>query len=141
MVCPFREGGAAVGSDYGWSQLNGVYAMLCSAMWAWYRLGHDVMRAKAARALKDVYGYELHLNGGGCPWRLPGVDMDRAKAMMAALGLDPARFDGNAVALARLLDGSRMITPPTRAGPAWWSSSTTRSAGSRPTGTRCWTGG
>lgn len=105
MVCPFREGGAAVGSDYGWSQLNGVYAMLCSAMWAWYRLGHDVMRAKAARALKDVYGYELHLNGGGCPWRLPGVDMDRAKAMMAALGLDPARFDGNAVALARLLDG------------------------------------
>lgn len=51
MVCPFREGGAAVGSDYGWSQLNGVYAMLCSAMWAWYRLGHDVMRAKAARAL------------------------------------------------------------------------------------------
>lgn len=31
--------------------------------------------------------------------------MDRAKAMMAALGLDPARFDGNAVALARLLDG------------------------------------
>ena len=105
MVCPFREGGAALGSDYGWSQLNGVYAMLCSAMWAWYRLGHDVMRAKAARALKDVYGYELHLNGGGCPWRLPGVDMDRAKAMMAALGLDPARFDGNAVALARLLDG------------------------------------
>ncbi len=105
MVCPFREGGAAVGSDYGWSQLNGVYAMLCSAMWAWYRLGHDVMRAKAARALKDVYGYELHLNGGGCPWRLPGVDMDRAKAMMAAFGLDPARFDGNAVALARLLDG------------------------------------
>lgn len=105
MVCPFREGGAAVGSDYGWSQLNGVYAMLCSAMWAWYRLGHDVMRAKAARALKDIYGYELHLNGGGCPWRLPGVDMDRAKAMMAALGLDPARFDGNAVALARLLDG------------------------------------
>ena len=33
------------------------------------------------------------------------MDMDRAKAMMAALGLDPARFDGNAVALARLLDG------------------------------------
>lgn len=67
MVCPFREGGAAVGSDYGWSQLNGVYAMLCSAMWAWYRLGHDVMRAKAARALKDVYGYELHLNARRLP--------------------------------------------------------------------------
>lgn len=105
MVCPFREGGAAVGSDYGWSQLNGVYAMLCSAMWAWYRLGHDVMRAKAARALKDVYGYELHLNGGGCPWRLPSIDHEWAANGMRALGLPADRFEDNAIVLARLLDG------------------------------------
>ncbi|TCE28104.1 hypothetical protein [Bifidobacterium longum] len=55
-------------------ELNGCYAMLCEALRAWYRLQHDHTRELAAKTLKDVYGYEFHLNGGGCPWRLPSVD-------------------------------------------------------------------
>lgn len=59
-------------------ELNGCYAMLCEALRAWYRLQHDHTRELAAKTLKDVYGYEFHLNGGGCPWRLPSVDHEWA---------------------------------------------------------------
>lgn len=44
-------------------ELNGCYAMLCEALRAWYRLQHDHTREMAAKTLKDVYGYEFHLNG------------------------------------------------------------------------------
>ena len=32
-----------------------------------------------------MYGYEFHLNGGGCPWRLPSVDHEWALNGMRAL--------------------------------------------------------
>ena len=66
-------------------ELNGCYAMLCEALRAWYRLQHDHTRELAAKTLKDVYGYEFHLNGGGCPWRLPSVDHEWALNGMRAL--------------------------------------------------------
>lgn len=47
-------------------ELNGCYATLCEALRAWYRIQHDHTRETAAKTLKDVYGYEFHLNGGGC---------------------------------------------------------------------------
>lgn len=52
-------------------ELNGCYATLCEALRARYRIQHDHTRETAAKTLKDVYGYEFHLNGGGCSWR-PG---------------------------------------------------------------------
>ena len=45
-------------------ELNGCYAMLCEALRAWHRIQHDHTREIAAKTLKDVYGYEFHLNGG-----------------------------------------------------------------------------
>lgn len=73
-------------------ELNGCYAMLCEALRAWYRLQHDHTRELAAKTLKDVYGYEFHLNGGGCPWRLPSVDHEWALNGMRALGLPEDKF-------------------------------------------------
>lgn len=86
-------------------ELNGCYAMLCEALRAWHRMQKDHPRETAAKVLKDVYGYELHLNGGGCPWRLPSVDHEWAANGMRALGLPADRFEDNAIVLARLLDG------------------------------------
>lgn len=86
-------------------ELNGCYAMLCEALRAWHRMQKDHTRETAAKVLKDVYGYELHLNGGGCPWRLPSVDHEWAANGMRALGLPADRFEDNAIVLARLLDG------------------------------------
>lgn len=86
-------------------QLNGCYAMLCEALRAWHRMQKDHLRETAAKVLKDVYGYEFHLNGGGCPWRLPSVDHEWATDGMRALGLPADRFEDNAIVLARLLDG------------------------------------
>lgn len=88
-------------------ELNGCYAMLCEALRAWYRLQHDHTRELAAKTLKDVYGYEFHLNGGGCPWRLPSVDHEWALNGMRALGLPEDKFAENAIVLARLLDGQK----------------------------------
>lgn len=101
--------------------LNGVYAMLADTLRVWHYLHGDDVRMTAALILKDVYAYELHASGGGCAWRKPEWDRERATANMTALGLDPARFDSNAVLLARLLDGepegyertSGRIVPPT----------------------------
>lgn len=86
-------------------ELNGCYAMLCEALRAWHRMQKDHPRETAAKVLKDVYGYEFHLNGGGCPWRLPSVDHEWATNGMRALGLPADRFEDNAIVLARLLDG------------------------------------
>ncbi|ACJ52366.1 hypothetical protein [Bifidobacterium longum] len=86
-------------------ELNGCYAMLCEALRAWHRMQKDHLRETAAKVLKDVYGYEFHLNGGGCPWRLPSVDHEWAANGMRALGLPADRFEDNAIVLARLLDG------------------------------------
>lgn len=86
-------------------ELNGCYAMLCEALRAWYRLQHDHTRETAAKTLKDVYGYEFHLNGGGCSWRLPETDHEWAVNGMRALGLPADKFEENALVLARLLDG------------------------------------
>ena len=88
-------------------ELNGCYAMLCEALRAWYRLQHDHTREMAAKTLKDVYGYEFHLNGGGCPWRLPSVDHEQAVNGMRALGLPEDKFEENTIVLARLLDGQK----------------------------------
>ena len=73
-------------------ELNGCYAMLCEALRAWHRMQKDHPRETAAKVLKDVYGYEFHLNGGGCPWRLPSVDHERATNGMRALGLPADRM-------------------------------------------------
>lgn len=86
-------------------ELNGCYAMLCEALRAWHRMQKDHPRETAAKVLKDVYGYEFHLNGGGCPWRIPSVDHEWATEGMRALGLPADRFEDNAIVLARLLDG------------------------------------
>lgn len=59
------------------------------------------------KTLKDVYGYEFHLNGGGCPWRLPSVDHEWALNGMRALGLPEDKFTENTIVLARLLDGQK----------------------------------
>lgn len=88
-------------------ELNGCYAMLCEALRAWYRIQHDHIREIAAKTLKDVYGYEFHLNGGGCPWRLPSVDHEWALNGMRALGLPEDKFTENTIVLARLLDGQK----------------------------------
>ena len=72
--------------------------------------------------MKDVYGYEFHLNGGGCSWRLPETDHEWATNGgcswrlpetdhewatngMRALGLPADKFEENTLVLARLLDG------------------------------------
>lgn len=86
-------------------ELNGCYAMLCEALRAWHRIQHDHTREIAAKTLKDVYGYEFHLNGGGCSWRLPETDHEWAVNGMRALGLPADKFEENALVLARLLDG------------------------------------
>lgn len=86
-------------------ELNGCYAMLCEALRAWYRIQHDHIREIAAKTLKDVYGYEFHLNGGGCSWRHPETDHEWAVNGMRALGLPADKFEENALVLARLLDG------------------------------------
>lgn len=91
--------------DRRYEELNGCYAMLCEALRAWHRMQKDHPRETAAKVLKDVYGYEFHLNGGGCPWRLPSVDHEWATNGMRALGLPADRFEDNAIVLARLLDG------------------------------------
>lgn len=78
-------------------ELNGCYAMLCEALRAWHRMQKDHPRETAAKVLKDVYGYEFHLNGGGCPWRLPSVDHEWATNGMRALGLPADRFEDNAI--------------------------------------------
>ena len=62
--------------DRRYEELNGCYAMLCEALRAWHRMQKDHPRETAAKVLKDVYGYEFHLNGGGCPWRLPSSDIE-----------------------------------------------------------------
>ena len=77
-------------------ELNGCYAMLCEALRAWHRMQKDHPRETAAKVLKDVYGYEFHLNGGGCPWRLPSVDHEWAANGMRALGLPADRFSSPA---------------------------------------------
>lgn len=86
-------------------ELNGCYATLCEALRAWHRIQHDHTREIAAKTLKDVYGYEFHLNGGGCSWRLPETDHEWATNGMRALGLPADKFEENALVLARLLDG------------------------------------
>lgn len=86
-------------------ELNGCYATLCEALRAWYRIQHDHTRETAAKTLKDVYGYEFHLDGGGCSWRLPETDHEWAVNGMRALGLPADKFEENALVLARLLDG------------------------------------
>lgn len=86
-------------------ELNGCYAMLCEALRAWHRIQHDHTREIAAKTLKDVYGYEFHLNGGGCSWRHPETDHEWAVNGMRALGLPADKFEENALVLARLLDG------------------------------------
>ena len=91
--------------DRRYEELNGCYAMLCEALRAWHRMQKDHPRETAAKVLKDVYGYEFHLNGGGCPWRLPSVDHEWATNGMRALSLPADRFEDNAIVLARLLDG------------------------------------
>lgn len=88
-------------------ELNGCYAMLCEALRAWYRIQHDHIREIAAKTLKDVYGYEFHSNGGGCPWRLPSVDHEWALNSMRALGLPEDKFAENTIVLARLLDDQK----------------------------------
>lgn len=88
-------------------ELNGCYAMLCEALRAWYRIQHDHIREIAAKTLKDVYGYEFHSNGGGCPWRLSSVDHEWALNSMRALGLPEDKFAENTIVLARLLDGQK----------------------------------
>lgn len=55
--------------------------------------------------MKDVYGYEFHLNGGGCSWRHPETDHEWATNGMRALGLPVDKFEENTLILARLLDG------------------------------------
>lgn len=108
-------------TEYERQTLNGVYAMLADTLRVWHYLHGDTVRMTAALILKDVYAYELHASGGGCAWRKPEWDRERAAANMTALGLDPARFDENAVLLALLLDGdpdgyeraSGRIVPPT----------------------------
>lgn len=84
-------------------ELNGCYATLCEALRAWYRIQHDHTRETAAKTLKDVYGYEFHSNGGGCPWRLPSVDHEWALNSMRALGLPEDKFAENTIVLARQL--------------------------------------
>ena len=136
--------------DRRYEELNGCYAMLCEALRAWHRMQKDHTRETAAKVLKDVYGYELHLNGGGCPWRLPSVDHEWAANGMRALGLPADRFEDNAIVLARLLDGQagtmsslrgacrkhrRSCMVPMSTGSSWWSNSTMRSAASPPIGT------
>lgn len=86
-------------------ELNGCYAMLCEALRAWHRMQKDHPRGTAAKVLKDVYGYEFHLNGGGCSWRLPETDHEWATNGMRALGLPADKFEENTLVLARLLDG------------------------------------
>ena len=86
-------------------ELNGCYAMLCEALRAWHRIQHDHTREIAAKTLKDVYGYEFHLNGGGCSWRLPETVHEWATNGMRALGLPADKFEENTLVLARLLDG------------------------------------
>lgn len=86
--------------DRRYEELNGCYAMLCEALRAWHRMQKDHPRETAAKVLKDVYGYEFHLNGGGCPWRLPSVDHEWATNGMRALGLPTDRFEDNAIVLA-----------------------------------------
>lgn len=86
-------------------ELNGCYAMLCEALRAWHQIQHDHTREIAAKTLKDVYGYEFHLNGGGCSWRRPEADHEWATNGMRALGLPADKFEGNTLVLARLLDG------------------------------------
>ena len=86
-------------------ELNGCYAMLCEALRAWYRIQHDHIREIAAKTLKEVDGYEFHLNGGGCSWRHPETDHEWAVNGMRALGLPADKFEENALVLARLLDG------------------------------------
>lgn len=92
-------------NEYEKQTLNGVYAMLADTLRVWHYLHGDDVRMTAALILKDVYAYELHASGGGCAWRKPEWDYDRASANMKALGLDSERFDHNARLLARLLDG------------------------------------
>lgn len=93
--------------DYEQLELNGCYAMLCEALRAWHRMQKDHPRETAAKVLKDVYGYEFHLNGGGCPWRLPSIDHEWAVNGMRALGLPADKFEENVLVLARLLDNQK----------------------------------
>lgn len=131
-------------------ELNGCYAMLCEALRAWHRMQKDHPRETAAKVLKDVYGYELHLNGGGCPWRLPSVDHEWAANGMRALGLpadsskttpssSPDCLTDRRGTMSSLRGACRkhrrscMVPMPT--GSSWWSNSTMRSAASPPIGT------
>lgn len=91
-------------NEYEKQTLNGVYAMLADMLRVWHQSHGDDVRRVAAGVLKDVYAYELHASGGGCAWRKPEWDHERAANGMAWLGLDPKPFDGNAVLLAHLLD-------------------------------------
>lgn len=92
-------------SEYERLELNGVYAMLCEALRTRHAAGHDRPRETAAKTLKDVYGYEYHRAGGGCPWRLASTDHEWATNGMRTLGLSADRFESNAIMLSRMLDG------------------------------------
>lgn len=93
-------------------ELNGVLTMFCTTLMAWHRACGDRRLALTARVLRDVYGMEFHLAGGGCPWRTPDVDRRWAVEGMRELGMDPARFDANTLECADALDNATASGPP-----------------------------
>lgn len=87
-------------------ELNGCYAMLCSGLAIWHRMRSDGRLASAASCLKDIYAYELHAAGGGCPWRLADWDLKAAKNRLVSLGLPADDVRAASRVLARMLDGA-----------------------------------
>ncbi|PWG65583.1 hypothetical protein [Bifidobacterium callitrichidarum] len=92
-------------SSYDEAELNGCYSMICSGLTAWHRATGNKTLSRAANALKSIYDGEYHIAGGGCSWRKPDWDFERAQAVATSLGLqakDPRKI---ALPLALLLDG------------------------------------
>lgn len=86
-------------------ELNGCYSMLCSGLAAWHRATGDKTLTRAANALKSIYDGEYHIAGGGCSWRKPDWDFERARAVATSMGLQAADPRKISLPLALLLDG------------------------------------